>query len=125
MQNENIATYISATWNGTINKKSATRKKYKIKIVQYEQSATWKWYSIRKVQHEMVQSIKRVLHEKIQNQNCAVRIKCNMEINRMKKVQHEISTAWKKCNMKKYKLPQWNMEKSEVHKSSLLLSLNG
>ena len=35
-----------------------------------------------------------------------------------KSVQHENDAVWKKCNMKKYKLLQWNTEKA--HKSSEL-----
>ena len=39
--------------------------------------------------------------------------KCNKEM-----MQYEKSVTWKVCNMKKYKLPLWNMEK--VHKNSAL-----
>ena len=69
MQNENIGTCRSATWNR----------------------------AIKKVQHEKKCNMKRLLHEKVQHGNGAV---------------------WRKCNMKKYKLSQWNTQK--LHKSSAL-----
>ena len=75
--------------------KSARREECKAKTLQRV-----------KVQHEMVQYIKRVLHEK----------KCNMKRRLHKKVQYEDYTKMKivqyeKCNMKKvqrekYILPQ-------------------
>ena len=53
-----------------------------------------------KVQHEIVQYTKGVQHEKIFTQK---------SVN---------NAVWEKCNMKKYKLPQWNTKK--VHKNSAL-----
>ena len=52
MQNEKIATCKSATWNSAIHKKSATRKKCKMK---------------------------RLLHRKVKHRNGAIWKKCNMK----------------------------------------------
>ena len=41
----------------------------------------------------------------------ATREKCNMKRLLHKKVQHGNGAVWKKCNMKKFKLPQWNTER--------------
>ena len=78
--NKNIATCKSATW------KSVTRKKkYNMKIVQYEESATWRRYNLKIVQHKKVQ------HGKIATEKSATWKRCNMKK----------SVTWKECNTKK------------------------
>ena len=57
MQNEKIATCKSATWNSAIHKKSATRKKCKMKRllhrkVKHGNGAVWKKCKMNRVQHE-------------------------------------------------------------------------
>ena len=74
MQNKNIATCKTATWNR----------------------------AIKKVQHEKKCNMKGLLHKKVEHGNGA-------ELK---------SATWKECNMKKYKLLQWNADK--VYKNSAL-----
>ena len=52
IQNENIATCKSATWNSAIHKKISTRKKVQHEKITTQKSATWKWCSMEKVQQE-------------------------------------------------------------------------
>ena len=68
MQNENIGTCKSATWNRAIPKTNATRKKVyheniniqksstwcSVEMVQCEKSETWKEGNMKNVQHEEI-----------------------------------------------------------------------
>ena len=59
MQNENIATWKSATWNSFIYEKDTKWKSYNMKKVQLGKSQTqkseiWKWCSMNKLQHKKV-----------------------------------------------------------------------
>ena len=55
MQNENITTCKSATWNRAIYKKNATQKKVQHGKTTTQKSATWKNYYTKKCNMEMVQ----------------------------------------------------------------------
>ena len=46
-RNDMYATYKSATWNGAMHKKSATRKKVQHEKITTLKSATEKWCSIK------------------------------------------------------------------------------
>ena len=49
MQNENVATCKSATWNSAIHIKSATRKKVHHEKIVTQKSGAWKKYNMKKV----------------------------------------------------------------------------
>ena len=77
MQNGNIATCKSATWNNALHKNSATREKLQHeKMSTTQKSATWRWCSMKKVQHEKSETCKKCNMKKCINYHSEIRKKC-------------------------------------------------
>ena len=89
--------------------------------VQQEKFATWEECNMRRMQHENIVTCESAIWNRATNKRSVTRKKVQHEnITTYTKVQHAYGAVWKKCNVKKYKLPQWSTEK--VHKNSALKS---